>query len=162
MSERQEREPDPQLRQWTPLLLSTGFSLSDLVDFALQIDNTRVAKMAIRNVSTLLAAGCEEERQWRDAIDTLGELLRGHPDITNYSGSTYDGAPTVLALASAQQVAQSALYRLYPSLHNNGEIEGSAFKAFKYLLRAWAQDPKAGATGIEWVERALNLRYRCA
>lgn len=160
MSQRQEREPDPQARQWSPLLLSTGFSLSDLVEFAHRIDNSRVAKMAIRNVSTLLAAGCEDEHQWRDAMDTLDEILHGNPDITGYSGSWYDGKPTILAVAAAREVALSAKYRLYPSLHKDGEIEGTAFKAFKYLLRAWAQDPKEGPKGIEWLYQVINLRHR--
>lgn len=159
MSERQEREPDPRQREWTPLLLSIGFSLSDLVAFALEIDNSRIAHLAIRNVQNLLASGCEDEHQWRDASETLGELIKGHPDITNYSGSWYDGKPTVLALTAAREVAEAAKMRLYPSLHENGEIEGTAFKAFKYLLRAWSQDPKSGSQGIKWVERTLNLRY---
>lgn len=159
MSERQERVQDPRQREWTPLLLSIGFSLSDLVGFALQIDNTRVAKMVIRNVQTLLASGCEDEHQWRDAMETLDELIRAHPDRHQESGTWIAGAPTILALGAAREAARAALYRLYPSLHTDGEIEGTAFKAFKYLLRAWAQDPKTSPNGLEWVERALNLRY---
>lgn len=160
MSKSKERDPDPRSRQWTPLLFSTGFRLSDLVEFAHQIDNTRVARLAIRNVSTLLEAGCEDEHQWRDAAETLGELITGHPDITNYSGSWYSGKPTVLALCAAREVAEAAMMRLYPSLHEDAVINGTVFKAFKYLLRAWAQDPKAGPKGMEWLERSLNLFYR--
>lgn len=158
MSEGQEREPDLRKRLWSPLLLSVGFSLSELIDFALQIDNTKVGKAAIRHVSTLLTDGCEDEHQWRDAIYTLGEILHGHPDISNYSGTWYEGKPTVMAIASAQAVAITAVYKLYPSLYENGEIEGSTFKALKYLLRAWAQVPNACRNEIKWLERVLNLR----
>lgn len=159
MSQRQEREPDPHRRQWSPLLLSIGFSLSDLLYFALQIDNSRIAHMAIRNVQTLLASGCEDEHQWRDAIDAIDELVTAHPDQHKESGTWLSGAPTILALGAAREVALTAKYKLYPSIYNNGEIYGSAFKAFKYLLRAWAQDPKTSPQGLEWLEHALGLRY---
>jgi hypothetical protein len=151
-----EREPDPLKRQWSPLRLSTGFYLHEMVSSALLVTDTRVRHMTVRNVLNLLQAGCEDEHQWRDAIETLGELIREHPDVHKQSGTWYDGAPSILALAAAQEAAIVARLRLYPSLHSEDEIAGHTYKVFKYVLRALLQDPKHAMSALKIIDR-VNL-----
>jgi len=156
--EGKQREPDANTRQWSPLLLTTGFYLSELVSTALLVCDTKVRHMAVRNVLNLLQAGCEDEHQWQDAIETLSELLREHPDAHKESGTWYDGAPSILALAAAKEAATVAKFKLYPSLFSEGEINGRTFKVFKYVLRAMAQQPNTAMSGLKWVERVIDLQ----
>ena len=152
------REQDATARQWTPLCLSVGFSLSEMVGPALSMTDSKVRHMAVRNVLNLLQAGCEDEHQWRDAIDTLCQLLREHPDALKESGTWYDGAPSILALAAAKEAATVAMYKLHPSLHDDAEIDGTVYKVLKYVLRALAQQPTTAMSGLKWVERVINLQ----
>jgi hypothetical protein len=145
-------------RQWSPLRLSIGFNLSELVSSALSMTDTRVRHMAVRNVLNLIQAGCNDEQQWRDAIETLGELIAVHPDAHKESGTWYDGAPSILALAAANEAATVAMFKLNPSLHSQDEIDGRTYKAFKYLLRGLAQQPDKAMSGLKWLERLLGLQ----
>lgn len=156
--ERKQRDQDADARQWLPLHLSLGFSLSEMVTTALSLTDTKTRRMGVGNVLDLLQAGCEDEHQWQKAIETLGKLLREHPDAYRESGTWYDGAPSLLALAAAQEAAVVAKFKLYPSLHTEDEIDACAYKVFKYVLRALAQQPDTAMCGLQWVERVANLQ----
>lgn len=156
--EHKERESDAHVRQWSSLRLSVGFYLTEMVATALSICDTKTRSMVVQNVLDLFQAGCEDEHQWQNAIETLGELLREHPDAYRESGTWYDGAPSILALAAAQEAAVVAKFKLYPSLHTEDEIDACAYKVFKYVLRALAQKPDTAMSGLKWVERVANLQ----
>lgn len=147
------------LNTWSPLLLSTGFHLEDLVRTALTMCDTPVQRLAVQNVLRLLEAGCTDEHEFRDAIAALSELCRTHPERNQSSGGWYSGPASLLAMGVAQEAATSARCSLYPSIHTNGEIEGSAFKAFKYLLDAMAQSQNQAMPGLKWLSGALNQRF---
>lgn len=157
-AEREQHKQDARDRQWSPLRLSLAFNLSEIVTTALSVTDTKVRQMAVRNVLNLLQAGCDDEHQWQDAIDTLVELLRAHPDALKESGTWYDGAPSILALAAAQEAATVAMFKLHPSLYSEGEIAAHTYKVLKYVLRALAQQPDTATSGLKWVERVINLQ----
>jgi hypothetical protein len=143
-------------RDWTAMHLGIGFFMSDMVRNVLPMADTKVRQMAVRNVLNLIIAGCTSEHDWRDAIDTLGELLRAHPDAHLESGTWYNGSPSILCLAAAQQAAVVSMQRLYPTLHSEDEIRGHSFKLFKYVLRAHAKS-HANPEDLNWLELALSL-----
>jgi hypothetical protein len=152
-----QREQEVRARQWQSLRLSVGFNLTELVSSALSVTDTRVRHLAVRNVLNLLEAGCDDEHQWRDAIEILSELLRDHPDAHKESGTWHDGASSILALAAAKEAATLALYKLYPSVYRQDEIDGLTYRVFKYVLRALAQRPDKAMSGLAWIERLIHL-----
>lgn len=144
-------------RQWGALRLTTGFYLVDMVRSVLQFADTDERKQAIEKVITLLDSGCTEEQQWYLAAEALGDLLSAHPDRYKESGTWYDGEPSILALATAYEAAMASKFRLYPSLHSEGQIDGRIYKVFKYVLRAMMQKPETAVTALQWVERHVDL-----
>lgn len=156
----QAAEKQAQARNWGTVLLSTGFYMTDMVRSVLQFADTEERGLAISRVVELLEAGCPDEHQWRHSIDELCGLLQAHPDRHKESGTWYDGAPSILALAVAKEAASHALYKLYPTVYCRGEAEFAAYKVLKYLIRAFMQDPKTAADGLKWVERNINIQQR--
>ena len=155
-----QAEKEAQARNWGALKLTTGFYMTDMVRSVLQCADTDERGQAISRVVELLEAGCSDEQQWRHSINELCGLLRAHPDAHKESGTWYDGEPSILALAVAMEAASHALYKLYPRGYTRGEAYGSAYKVLKYLIRALMQKPETAATGLQWVERQLNLAWR--
>lgn len=154
-------EKEAQARNWGTVRLSTGFYLTDMVRSALQFCDCDERCIAISRVVELLEAGSTDETKWRFAINELAGLLQAHPDAHKESGTWYDGATSILALAVAKEAACHALYKLYPRTYYRGEAEGAAYKVFKYLLRALMQKPETAAEGLKWVERNVNIQqYR--
>lgn len=156
-SPRTQDEKDALSRPWGAVRLTTGFYMSELVRSVLQFADTEERRTAIQTVCDLLDDGCADEQKWRSAIQKLGGLCQAHPDAYKESGTWYDGDSCILALATAKETARAAMYKLYPTLHSDGEIEGVVYKAFKYLLRAMAQKAETAATCLKWVERELDL-----
>ena len=155
-----QAEKEAQARNWGALKLTTGFYMTDMVRSVLQCADTDERGQAISRVVELLEAGCSDEQQWRHSINELCGLLRAHPDAHKESGTWYYGEPSILALAVAMEAASHALYKLYPRVYTRGEAYGSAYKVLKYLIRALMQKPETAATGLQWVERQLNLAWR--
>jgi hypothetical protein len=137
--------------------LTTGFFLADVVRSVVQFADTEERKGAIQRVADMLTSGCKDEHQWRAAIDELSGLCLAHPDRWRESGFWYDGDPCILAMALAMEAASVGLYKLYPTLYSQSQVDGCVYKVFKYLLRAMSQKPETAVTCLQWVERVLNL-----
>ncbi len=153
----QPSEKQAHTRNWGTVQLSTGFYMTDMVRSVVQFADTEERVQAIQRVIELLESGFADAQKWRQIIFDLCDLLQVHPDAHKRSGTWYDGAPSILALAVAKEAACHALYKRYPSLYQGGEAEGAAYKVFKYLLRALMQNPETAADGLKWVERSVNL-----
>lgn len=147
-------------RQWGAMRLTTGFYLADIVGSVLLVGNTRESQAAVRRVYNLLQEACTDEHQWREAIDTLSRLCSEHPDAHRQSGSWSDGDATLMSMALAMEAARAALYKLYPTLYEEGRVEGCVFKMFKYLLRTMAQNPNPDSAVycLQWIERTMSLQ----
>ncbi len=159
-AENNDEARETRIRNWASVPLTTGYYLTELVDKALSLCDSRVSTMAVRNVSKLLEAGCKDEHEWRNASDTLYELCSTHPDREQSSGGWLHGPAPMLAMAAAMEVAHVARYRLHPTVFCRGEADGANFKAFKYLLQAFAQAPDKAGPYMAWIERMFDMPQR--
>jgi hypothetical protein len=160
MTDANQSAKKPSERQWGAMRLTTGFYLADIVGSVLLVGNTRESQAAVRRVYNLLQEACTDEHQWREAIDTLSRLCSEHPDAHRQSGSWSDGDATLMSMALAMEAARAALYNLYPTLYEEGRVEGCVFKMFKYLLRTMAQNPNPDSAVycLQWIERTMSLQ----
>ena len=150
-------EREAQERNWGAVRLTTGFYMTDMVRSSLQFCDSDERTIAVSRVIELLEAGSTDETKWRFAINELAGLLQAHPDAYQESGTWYNGAPSILALAVAKEAACHALCKLFPTVYYRGEAEGTAYKVLKYLIRALMQRPETAAEGLKWVERNINM-----
>lgn len=153
-------EKEAQARNWGPLLLTTGFYMTDMIRSVLQFADTDERCIAMSRVVDLLESGCADEAKWRFAINELQGLLTAHPDAHKESGTWYDGDSTILALAVAKESACYALFKLFPRVYVRGEEHGAAYKVFKYTIRALMQKPETAVEALKWVERSIDLMRR--
>lgn len=139
--------------------LSTGFYFQDLIRSVLVFADTPESVVCIERVINLFETDCRNAGQWQDASEMLGKLCYAHPDAYKESGTWLDGAPSLMAMGAAMEAASCVSHELcWGEDNKDGIARGKAFKAFKYVLRAFRDaGPDKAQSCLTWLERSLEI-----